>query len=358
MAIMALLVWSPYYWRLEQASGYAEVAANHKKYIVGLTGWWSSLGQQYANLVHFDGWVSCIGVAVATVLAAGYGKTCATSAWCRQRFNCGALALTLAAMAVWLGSCVVMFGLGLVFAAARLRQLRADEESEDRTAPLAGKLCSVWIVALFVTTPLYHPYPRLTLPWVCGLWFAGAAGVGEILKLKYFSGTASTKRHRIATGAGTIALVMLALATVFGDLTLEIPAWQSRAKWQSIAEQIRDDVAIQARQATGDASYAIVYVYSEPALFFHLEHQGTQAILPAGPTIFDNTFDLRIPTFLVAGPELQVSQPGVAATMDLVANYTYEPSDLVALNHQHPRELDHDAAASREVRLYRMWGPP
>ena len=61
----AAVVWSPFLWSLQAYGGYAPVQANHRGYVVGLTGWPTSFTNQLANLSHFDGWLSCLAPSAA-----------------------------------------------------------------------------------------------------------------------------------------------------------------------------------------------------------------------------------------------------------------------------------------------------
>ena len=70
-AICAVILWAPVWWDLP--GGYAEVSANHQKYLVGLSGWPRSLQTQIAHLWLFDGAVPIVfalvgGVAPGVVL--------------------------------------------------------------------------------------------------------------------------------------------------------------------------------------------------------------------------------------------------------------------------------------------------
>lgn len=356
MACVAFVVWAPYLWQLQQVGGYADVAENHKKYVVGLSGWFASLEQQYANLMHYDGWVSCVGLAIASLVAAARVPTIAKSPLRWQPVRCSVLALSLAAMTAWVGSFVVMFGLAMVFAASVLRRPK-DGDASDETASWPWALSVAWIVGLFVTTPMYHPYPRLTLPWICGLWLAGAAGLSEVLKAKYFSEVDVAKRDGVAIGFGAIALVTLGLAAATGRLPLEPPAWQSRAMWQPIADEIIDEMSAAAERATNDPDRAIAYVYSEPALFFHIEQLGNHGVVPAGDAIFGQQLSFQVPAFFIAGPEFYRRFPKADMTR-LLRTYEYTPSDLVALNFHHPRELRSGNGITWQIKVFRIGTPP
>jgi 4-amino-4-deoxy-L-arabinose transferase-like glycosyltransferase len=357
---LAFVFWCPYLWKLQPFGGYAAVAENHRQYVVGFGGWLSSLQQQYANLNHYDGWLSSAGIAVAAfVLATSIGRAPAESLLRRQPAKCLALALGLAAAATWLGSAVVMFVLALLCVGVGLRQMRREETTEQPQSRFALYLSAAWIVGLFAATPLYHPYPRLTLPWVCGLWLVGAAGLNELLKSNYFQDpNASPRGNRLAIGVIVAGLASVAIAVAAERFPVRPLAWQSRAQWESISEQIVSQVETRATRIRNDPSQAIVFVYGEPALFFHLNAVGSQAFIPAGNLEFVETADPSIPTFLVAGPHADRTPDFVEEVshrdenMSLVAKYDYRPSDLVLLNQLHPRELSGEGEITQSVRLY------
>ncbi|HID23230.1 MAG TPA: phospholipid carrier-dependent glycosyltransferase, partial [Planctomycetaceae bacterium] len=70
MAATALAVWYPGLAGLSDHGGYSVVAANHRKYIVGLAGWWPSLQQQWAGHEYLSGWLTIVGLALAGAGAA------------------------------------------------------------------------------------------------------------------------------------------------------------------------------------------------------------------------------------------------------------------------------------------------
>ena len=254
-----------------------------------------------------------------------------------------------------------MFALALGFVAVELQQSWANPKSEARKPRLVWQFSAAWIVGLFLVTPLYHPYPRLTLPWICGLWLAGAAGAGQLLKAEWFQRCDYSPAHRRwMTGVTAAAGSLIVLAAGTGRLSLQPAAWQSRTQWEPIAEQVIDAVSRRARSVRNDPNEAIVFVYGEPALFFHLNAIGTHGYIPAGDLKFVETNESEVPLFLVAGlhadrtPGFVEEFSRVKTRMKLVAGYDYAPSDLVLLNQHHPRELKRDQRITQSVRLYEV----
>jgi hypothetical protein len=162
------------------------------------------------------------------------------------------------------------------------------------------------------------------------------------------------------TGVTAAAGSLIVLAAGTGRLSLQPAAWQSRTQWEPIAEQVIDAVSRRARSVRNDPNEAIVFVYGEPALFFHLNAIGTHGYIPAGDLKFVETNESEVPLFLVAGlhadrtPGFVEEFSRVKTRMKLVAGYDYAPSDLVLLNQHHPRELKRDQRITQSVRLYEV----
>ncbi|HND55634.1 MAG TPA: glycosyltransferase family 39 protein, partial [Pirellulaceae bacterium] len=58
IATVAIAVWSPVWWQLRPQGGYSKVAANHRKYVVGLTGWPESAATQFRSNRAIEGWLT------------------------------------------------------------------------------------------------------------------------------------------------------------------------------------------------------------------------------------------------------------------------------------------------------------
>jgi len=147
-----------------------------------------------------------------------------------------------------------------------------------------------------------------------------------------------------------------------------VPGWQSRTGLESIAGQIRADAdritATLSRSPAPPVDY-VVYVYGEPALFFHLANalaDDKAVAQPAANLGFIETHrESRFPVFLVTGPHADRSRAFQQQWKRLKhrfgqsGEYRYFPSDLVLLN-QFPPDALADQTEHREtvVRLYRL----
>ena len=397
VAMIAACVTWPLWASLRAVGGYAAVAENHRKYVVGFAGWPASLARQTANLRHFDGWLTCGGAALAVIVASARRRSLFT--W--------AFAATLLASAAWFGASVVfavssVAGIGATVVALRRRGSERDDSVAILNAPsprysgeragvrglrdaekpltpalsqstgrgshrwipawdslihlhwLPVCLVAVWFGSMFVATPMYSPYARLTLPWLAAAWFGTALAIGAFVR---WQPAAELGRQKgIAIAGLCAALVATALAAP--RLTAQqIPAWQSRTGLESIAHQIARRIEL-----TNNPSRVIVYVYGEPALFFHLRAAGLPNVGAVGDLSFAEAG--RHPPdvteiFLVTGPHSE-SDPAFAEQMRKVshrleetATYSYLPSDFVLLDRMDPRSfVPRDRRAGEPVRLW------
>lgn len=357
VAAIAFAVWSPYLRDLQSYGGYAEVAANHRTYLVGISGWASSLSQQYANLLHFEGWSTSASVGLA-ILLVGSMRVCNRT----QFLKLLTIAIGISAASVWLCAALVMFLLAIGVIGDELRRRFFAADSGDCSDNLAFYFLAAWIAGLFVATPLYHPYPRLTLPWLCAVWIGGSAAIVRLAAAMRDQREAPTASKRWMA-----ALAVSVLVLAFGLPRVAergFPAWQSRTGWLPIAQQIAAEVDNRAEAARGNRDEAIVIVYGEPGLFFQLNVEGTQIFGPAADLSFVTRppQDTSIPIFLVTGPHaertngFQDELSRHAENLEEIAAYEYLPSDLVLLNQYDARALPPKDWATRveRVTLYQV----
>ncbi len=392
-AFVAVIIWSPYLHSLQSLGGYAAVSANHQKYVVGFGGWWDSVIRQFTNLAYFDTWLTVLGLLLAGLLA-GCGAT--------SRRGTMAISLCGLLAALWFGSPLVLVLLGAIGLSARLarrgceksgtgtsqlREILAKQRhplgaspifSQPRsvlgstkfaTAPLAPWLLLAWVGGLSVATPLYHPYPRLMLPWLCGMWLAAALGFEELGR---WLAELETRGPKWGKRLGLVALLAAAgilWASVSGWAERPFSrAWQSRDGLENIAAEIARVIP------TGDTSAApepsdfvatdntILFVYGEPGLFFHLRARGLALVAPVGDLSFlEAAVDESYARLLITGPHAHRS-PEFAAqlakhspALQLVSRYRYQPSPLVLLD-QYPAErlLSGANEFEEEIRVYRV----
>ena len=340
IAAIGFLVWSPFLFSLQSRGGYAAVAANHRQYLMGLEGWPGSLWRQHANLRHFDGAVSVLAWAAVGLLG---GLGCATrgtpggdasgssNRW--MPVACGGLAASVGA---FVGTDVCLLLLTAVGLGSGLRRAAGPGETdlESRSAPL-GYLVS-WCLGLLILTPFYYPYPRLALPWLCGMWLGAGLGLATLFRSvrDWREGEVSGKTRLILAGVGLTGWITLACALP-SLVEVGVPAWQARTGLQRIAACMQADLERLAAEAGRPADETIVYVYGEPALFYQLRALGLQLVAPVQgmPMRGAGSREAVGIVVLATGPHAHRSRQFARQWSDAAGNfsaftaYEYRPSD-------------------------------
>lgn len=358
-AAIAFAVWSPYLRELQSLGGYAGVAENHGQYIVGVSGWAASLSQQYANLSHFDGWATSCSLGIAMLLAYCVPPMNHNAKWKRCVQGIG-----LCAAGAWFGTALVMLALSIWFICQNLYRRVFASRLDDSTDDLALYFLAAWIGGLFLVTPLYHPYPRLTLPLLCAIWIGAGAAISRVAELALHQ--SDNRRASAGWMTGGVVAAILLLPAIPKIAGRGMNAWQPRTGWVPVARRIVAEVGDRAEAAHRDRDGAIVFVYGEPGLFYHLNVEDTQVFIPAGDLDFIDgpKRDDSIPTFLIAGPHaertasFQDERDHHRDQLKLIAELEFTASDLVLLNLHHPRSLDVQGSTirSERVTLYQIVG--
>jgi hypothetical protein len=219
-------------------------------------------------------------------------------------------------------------------------------QSDDRR--LAAWMLAAWFVGLIVVTPLYQPFPRITLPWLVSAWLGTAALVGACLD-RTSSASVRLPGKLILPGVG---LLVLACAPILWSQGFRPPRWtpvagrQDRAGLARIAAQIVKDMRHGGTSRGADAEQFVVYVYGEPAVFYHLRVNGATALPVANLSFAEPASEkLPVPTYLVIGPHarhdpsFQEAWQRLSDRFERVDEYDYRPSDLVLLNQHSAGEL-------------------
>ena len=138
--------------------------------------------------------------------------------------------------------------------------------------------------------------------------------------------------------------------------------WETRSQFREIAREVTGDalkVAQAGNQKPIQNTQAVLYVYAEPGLVFHLPSDGL-AVQPAANLDFvDIEATRKLPTFLVTGPHAQRSKAFAdefaqrAEQFELIASYPYDASDFVRLDDVSATQL-RARREPLEVRLYRV----
>jgi dolichyl-phosphate-mannose-protein mannosyltransferase len=366
VAGLALLIWSPYLWSLQAKGGYSAVAANHRGYVVGLTGWWRSLTEQAGKLGELDGWPSLHAPLVAILVCLCFQRfSTRRSTWNLlndNRLALFALPATMGLTAVAGSNLIVGLGAAAGITWLLASQLRAEEGKTTREpVRLAGWLAAVWYAGLFLTTPLYTPYPRLTLPWLAACWLGGGLLIGGFIGRKEnctparIDASDSTDRGSVPHGpvlfpraSRRSAMVMLLLAVAFVCAGLErlvsrldIPGWEPRTGLANatpgIVKLIQGATSLAGRS---DLESFIIYTYGEPAALFQLRLAGVRIVRPVKDLGLANPEAPRPrrPTFVLFGRQARLT-PGFSQQLadrrdrlHFVALVPCRPSRLVTLD--------------------------
>ncbi len=329
-AVTALAVWSPFWWSLPH--GYSQVAANHRQYVVGFGGWCDGFIRHTQTQCYvIRGQTGCaVIVALFVILSLRPGAK-ESRVWIEKR--------TLQ---------------------------RPVPPSPTELIPLhlhqSEWMLLAWCVGLTLTTPLYRPYPRLALPW----FISGCLGIIWLLfASKRFE---QVRIPRWLAIPGTVLLLLVGIVFEFVEIPQPrdarwVAGWQSRTALADLAPQIQEvarRLATEAGSRDVGGRRAVLYVFAEPGLFFHLPADDL-GVAPAGNLDFlkPDSPSTGLPTFLVTGPqahrsaafEEQVTQHAVR--IELVQSWPYAASDFVLLDQVPPSLLDTERAKC-EVRLYRV----
>jgi 4-amino-4-deoxy-L-arabinose transferase-like glycosyltransferase len=200
-ALIAALVYLPWFLFVERHGGYASLLAHHRSYMSGPGSWVANWRQQMGQAVALAGLVSGhlawpgIAWAAAWVGAALVLGRRANPGWEGMRFRVGLLG-GLAA-------------LGLLPNLSWWLALGASPFFLRDTRP-AIRLLAVWWLCLAVLTPFYYPYARLWLPLTAGGWFV-TAGVVTWVKSQPLSSLRAVIRSPAATLVAGCALAGAAI---------------------------------------------------------------------------------------------------------------------------------------------------
>jgi hypothetical protein len=242
-----------------------------------------------------------------------------------------------------------------------------DRQSDDAHPSLGAWTALAWLLGLIVSVPMYTPYPRLALPLVCGSWLGVSALTTCILSWR--AGDRGESRHGwlVALAALMGAAVLLGRA----DHLTTVPetAWEDRTGLGDLAGPIIAAARADAHTSPGGSQtnvQAVLYVFAEPALFYHLsalrqsedfrflaQPMGDHALLERGAP------DAGVATYIVAGPhadavarDAQHFSAAVAdAVLRIVREWEYRPSALVRLDQP---DFAPGTPQRTSVRLYRV----
>ncbi|MFO1004843.1 MAG: glycosyltransferase family 39 protein [Planctomycetaceae bacterium] len=335
-AVLTGLLWYPMINDLQAVGGYATVSANHSRYLVGIWGWWNGFRMHVA----FHSWLTTLAgvsgfVLAATVLLRGEGRSATTSAI--------ALAL-LAAIATIIGVGGTL-GITAVLAIDWLvNEWFATADSRHQERRLFEAMLMTWWVGLTLTTPLYTPYARLSLPWLISSWLLVGVLFDRLSRVR-------PSKRDLSLGAGCLVVLALLLLgqvgrpkTHVGTFNLaNTPVWADRTSLRKATPQLLHecDMGRQSMPPSESAhcEYAI-YVAGEPALFCHLTQQSAATVVtkPAA-NVAEVAVPLRagpaFPKFIITGghtPASEIEQATSAGHIEQIYEQQVLVSDMVALD--------------------------
>lgn len=318
---VALIGWLPYLLWLHDHGGYAAVAANHRNYVVGFSGWFDSAWQFGLKLGVMEGWSSyasiVLGLGLATLSTPAGEAGPFGSTWnLTGRTAISAILAAALLLACW----VAGLARGLALASFLALPAVMLQRTGNPAAAEPGRSLALWFVAsafvgLSAATPLYTPYPRLALPWLMSTWLGMGMAACCLLRIDT-AGLATTAGASAASPATRPArfpapwAAAVALLLTLGMIGHR--AWiaadrahESRlmardvAAW--VAERLREQVG---PLGAGQGDRMVVYVYGEPAVLFQLRLLGHTLVRPVQDLDFARTEspDPQAPTFVLVGP--------------------------------------------------------
>lgn len=392
MVLVAAAVWLPVWNDLQPRGGYAAVATNHRQYIVGLTGWWSSFTRHIALQTHYAGWWTLLGAILSVISAAVMLRSnrstwneeingvvlaadaevvngveqAKRSTWNGELSKAAIFATCVFAGAAVLSPLIVLVIWSITDWAASIVEVRRDRAINRRPARwFANWMCLAWIVGLLVSMPLYRPYPRLALLLMAAGWIGMGSAVVRLLTghMARATSRASGPGRR---GALVVALVLILLASSSRAARHGVTIWEPRTELADATRQVLVEIRRDADQQHVKNSTspirgvsAVVYVYGEPAVFFHMA-QPDLAVQPVGDLGFAKP-DARpsgLPTYLVYSHHAEVSPTfalefaRVKERLTLLTVAPFRPSEFVLLDDVPPgKARQHVGEAVRVFRL-------
>jgi 4-amino-4-deoxy-L-arabinose transferase-like glycosyltransferase len=165
VAVMAGILYLPWFVRVHSSYGYERLLAHHRGYVTGWATWPANLTTLFLEQRAFSDFTGALAPALGMVAAiAVAGRTLV-------RPMVSATVAGVAVAGFVLGDAIGWF-VGPILAIWLVRTSRP-----------AMILHLVWLFGLTVLTPLYQPYPRLLLPLVAAGWLAMGFVLAKVVAL-------------------------------------------------------------------------------------------------------------------------------------------------------------------------------
>ena len=264
VAAIAFAIWSPVLWGLQSHGGYSAVAANHRQYVVGFRGWGMAALQQLTNIGLYDNWFSLL----TEPWLLPTPQTVETNKTIHQpdRLN-----------KIWVIATPLVFLLvsGVTYASLLIRKW-----SELRNAGVWTSLA--WFAGMSLSTPLYHPYPRLALPWLIGCWIGVALSLQMLRNPRFVLRLDKSGSNALWTPA-RVELVVIGWLVVCESTRCGLGtahAWADRTHVASMGTQIASKIQELTKNSGFPPEESIIYVFGEPAMAFTLKSRGFPLVVP------------------------------------------------------------------------------
>jgi len=345
IVVVAFLVWLPFLYSLPDGRTYADISANHGKYLVGITGWIDSFKQHAAHHQELNGWITLLSIAVVMV-----------SCELRKIDFKNRSIWNAIVMIVALTFCghqthpMLLVVLWCIIVALRFLVIQCKRDFDHSPTAIRTWLLISWWVGLFLTTPLYWPYPRLSLPFLVASWLLLAQFVSvyaEIIKERsaaFDEPSNSTGWFKFAGSKVVGILFLLMLIIVLSS------SWSERDL--ATAFEDRSSARELVKSITDEEKPTLALVYGEPALLFHLSAAGVPSVPISSLSNADENFGDDVKPIVVVGPHAR-SNPDfakeLAAADFLKLKRTFEitRSPVVLAN-----QLEDDASPKVVIHIY------
>lgn len=320
---IALAGWGYVISGLQDVGGYQSVSQNHRQYFVGPFGWWQSARHQLAlaQVAASSGTVwPLIGLVAFGLLAI-------------RPFSAGIsffIASVLGTRARLLTYVVPAVGTSIKSLKNLTRGVR-----QTQARKLGTWMTLSWLFGLTLAIPLYTPYLRLTVPLVVIGSLAWADLASRHDRVNW------TDRRHVA-----VAFVILLTITVvhsFGERSTAIA--RADALSNTGVDQTADAILelIPSSLEPTDPADVGLYVFGEPALYFHLAKRESTLSFDfitqpaANDGVLDRSrTDSSLTPFVVVGPHSEEKQRAFTkdGRLEFIKTFTAPPSLLVALDRE------------------------
>lgn len=442
-------VWSPWLWMLQSHGGYASVSANHSGYVQGFDHWQDNMVTHLSYHFRFDSWVAAaalgLGIAIGgahrwlglvrftwnenqiTALHAEGLEPLPTRAALMRVWGAALMAALVASVISSFAvlTCLAVGGLAgsFLWPTLAVQQLRGAQnhapEPEFRAAAwidprLGSCIVTAFFLGMVLTTPLYQPFPRLTLPLTTAVWLAAGGGAAWWVEATFnVSRRLVEKRNDrlagFARGAGS-ALTVIVIVLVLQAGGAQMPSfWENRTSLRDASRQLGQTIlqdvegsfvrpkqaihiddggiihpdppgqqehnAIQdlldrvapAADVTSpltdpDKVECVVYTFAEPGVLKHLVDAGFTAAPVADLEFPAVVYEGKsLPTYLVLGPNA-LRTPGMMNAwveaqyrFQSVSEFYFIPGEVTLLNLFPPVWVNqHPESQIQQLQLYRL----